>query len=179
MEKILIILIVMESLHTLQKIFYAIGALLSLYSIYRHYKYKSLETWVEVPATIEKIKEVSTFVFQHSLSSISLDLYYPVVDYSYSYKGVKYESRVVSLDISNIWIPMRSNEVTRRYDHRFWYTWKKGLKINAYFNPTKPKKSVLIKKMSKTYQETNKSLFVAGILIISCGYYAIPYLGLI
>ena len=169
----------MESLHTLQKIFYVIGALVSLYSIHRHYKYKSLETWTEVPAKIDRIKEVSTFIFQHTFSSTSLDVYYPVVDYSYSYKGKKYESRIVSLDLSNIWIPMGSNEVTTRYDYRFWYSWRKGLKVKAYVNPIKPKKSILIKQMSKTYQETNKSLFVAGILIISCGYFAIPYLGAI
>ena len=167
----------MEKLAIAQTSLYIIGVVLILMGILRFKKYKNLKLWIEVPATINYIKESNYSPFLSFFSESSLwKVYYPEVNYSYFYKGDNLESDRVSLNLSNIGIFLSDNQVTESYNHRFWYKWKKELDIKAFVNPDNPRESVLINKMSQNFKSTNISLIVAGILIAAFSFYGLPFI---
>ncbi len=167
----------MEKLAIAQITLCIIGVVLILLGVLRFKKYKGLEIWVEVPATINNIKESSYSPFLSIFSPSSLwKIYYPEVHYSYFYKGKSLESDSVSLDLSNIGILLADKDVIESYNNRFWYKWKRGFEIKAYVNPDNPRKSVLINKMSHDFKSINIMLVVSGILIIAFSLFGLPYI---
>ena len=167
----------MEKLAIAQITLCIIGVVLILLGVLRFKKYKGLEIWVEVPATINNIKESSYSPFLSIFSPSSLwKIYYPEVHYSYFYKGKSLESDSVSLDLSNIGILLSDKFVTESYNHRFWYKWKSKFEIKAFVNPENPKESVLINKMTQDYKSYNITLTTVGVLIVAFSFYGLPYI---
>ena len=167
----------MDKLTIAHTTLYSIGVVLILLGLLRFIKYRNLEIWVEVPATINNIRESSYSPFLSIFSPSSLwKVYYPEINYAYFYKGENFESDKVSLDLSNIGILLADKDVIESYNNRFWYKWKRGFEIKAYVNPDNPRKSVLINKMSHDFKSINIMLVVSGILIIAFSLFGLPYI---
>ena len=126
--------------------------------------YYDAKKWKKEIATINTIHEIfeSVKVSQYS----STNYYYPLVEYSYHYKGTKYTNNCVTFEKQNIWTSGYNNWGEKLPDNeRPWYTWSPGCKLEVFINPKNPYISVLLPFISKARKSHHLALIVAGVLI--------------
>jgi hypothetical protein len=136
-------------------IYYGIKGLLPYYEVRK---------WVKGSAEICSLKELYEMVKDGQYSETKY--YYPLVEYAYNYKGIKYLNNCVSFEKQNIWTSGLNGWGDKLPEtNKPWHSWIINESVAVYINPELPQQSVLLPFLTKKRKSHHLALIFGGVLI--------------
>lgn len=141
---------------------FVIGAVLLGVGVWQLIQYRNLAGWNRVQGTLNRT-DIGVFKVSIGQYTPPQDYYFPLVTYSYQYRGSGYESERYAFDRKSIWLTDMESITCKIAQLEAQKT------LEVYVNPARPEVAVLNTEISAQRKSHACALVVSGLLVILAG----------
>lgn len=125
---------------------------------------RALRKWLATRATLTRVDEREQTVIWPPTGKIVYC--YPAVEYRYRVGESSYDADVVAPDLRDVRLPTHNgwgdpNDPAERP----WHDWQAGGEVTVYYDPRDPRRSVLLREMTKPRRSHFHALIGAGVAV--------------